>query len=125
MAVDDALRVRRREPLQQLASEPEDLRFGKRSTLQPIAQGLAFHELHHEGVDVALGHEVVEGGDACVLELRQRQRLLPEPPPRRLAPEEPAPEDLHRDIPFEPRVPRAEDLSHAAGAETFQNLVRA
>jgi hypothetical protein len=95
----------------------------QRSTPETLAQGLALEQLAHQiGVAVVLPH-VMDGEHVGMVELARRARLLLEAPAQVGASRE-VTDALDRDAAAEPRVARAVDLAHAAGAQQSDDLVR-
>ena len=88
-------------------------------------EGLALEEFHDEVLDVAFPTHVVERADVWMRQLRDRLRLALEAKANVRGRSEVGSEDLDRDRPLEPRVPRLVHLSHPARPERRHDLVRA
>jgi hypothetical protein len=123
VAVDDALLVRRGQPARDLEGDLDGLAGRQRAVLQALAQRLALQQLHRRVHRALLAAEIVDREDVGVRERSDGLRLPLEAPERvRVLGEIPR-EDLDRDLPVEPRVPRAEDDAHPALAELGEDLV--
>ncbi len=136
VAVDDALVMGVAKGRGHLLRDVDDHVHGQRSgvvVLQELAEVAAFEELHDEVEGTAGGAvvaEVVDDGDAPVLEGRGHARLTPEPlaqhlgemgvllRPDRL-------EALHRDLPAQRFVAGAPHLAHAAAPDQIERPVPA
>ncbi len=122
--MQDALAVRAVERIRDLAGALERLGKRQRPAGEPVGQRLAVEPLHDEEVDAVLVADVVQGADVRVVQRRDGARLTLEAraPLRRgrrlLA------QDLDGDGTIEPRVPGVVHLSHAAGAQRPDDLVR-
>ena len=75
VAVDDAGRVRRRQPAPGGDEHVQDLAPASRLRAQPRVDGLAFDELHRDVDAIVDGARVVDGDDVRVRQARDRARL--------------------------------------------------
>ena len=123
IAVQDALLVRRRQRLGDLDAECGHVAHRQRAGREAGGQRLARHQLHDQEVGAGVAVEVVDGGDARVVEPRERQRLLAEPPAPRLVGERPLGQHLDRHLAAEPLVLRAVDDPHGPRAQLLQDAV--
>ena len=76
----------------------------------------AFHQFEHQGRDARV-LEAVDRGDVRMIQRGQHARFALEPTRRSGSEANAAGQDLDRDVACEPRVARAIDFAHAAGAE--------
>lgn len=100
-----------------------DLALGQRAGAQQVRQVPAGDVLHDQHVQLAERVEIMDGRDVGVVQLRQRQRFTPEPPPRVLVDRADAGQDLDGHIALEALVARAIHRSHAARADRLENTV--
>jgi hypothetical protein len=70
-----------------------------RAVVEPLAQGLAPHQLHDDRLDAVVAARVVDVDDRRVRELGDGDRLVPEPGDERLVGREVLVQDLERDRP--------------------------
>ena len=127
--MDDALLVGLLERLGDLPGDRDGLVDGDRPALQPLREVLALDELHGEQVRAAAAREgrlleAVQVGDVRVVERGEQLRLALEAGEAVGVRREGLRQELQRDVPAEPRVRRAPDLSHPAGADGGGDLVR-
>ena len=87
-------------------------------------QRLAFEELEHEEVGAGLGSDVVERADVRMIERRHGVRLAVEAGAQLGVGGELRRQHLDRDRAIEPRIARAVDLAHPAGADRRDDLIR-
>ena len=92
-------------------------------SVEPLRQGLPVHQLHHQDTDAAVFEGAEDGRDVRVVDRREQPRLATEPAHGAGLKGQLRMEELERDVTFEIVVPRAEDLSHAPGAETAEDTV--
>ena len=124
VAVDDAGLVRLREAARDLHREIERLLDGQRSAVDEVAQRPAVDELHREirrGTGLA---DFEDRDDVRMIQRGRGARLERETREAFLVREEVFRQDLQRDLAAEPRVRRAVDLAHPAGAEPVDDLER-
>ena len=125
--MDDAVRVRGREPVgdgeADLDGLPPRERAAERAVPQSLAQGLALEQLGDREGDAARGAHVVDVEDVRVREGRHGARFALEPRACDRVERESLGKDLDGDFAAEPRVARAVDLAHPAGADRRQDFV--
>ena len=100
------------------------LRHVGRSRREPLAERLPLEELGDGVGDVSLAADVVDGEDVRVGERGERPRLALEPRDPVGVARDGLGEDLDGDLAAETGVAGAVDLSHPAGAEWAEDLVR-
>jgi hypothetical protein len=88
-----------------------------------LRERLALDQLHHQIVGLTLAADVVERADVRVVEARDRARLALEAGADLGVVDEVRRKHLDRDFAAEPRIARAIDLAHAAGAERGEDFV--
>ncbi len=125
VAMHDPRGVRLREPLGELRREVEDPARRQRPLLEDLAERAPEDELHREVRRPVRRAHLVDGDDGRVVERGGGARLLLEAAEAVRVLRELLRQQLERDLAPEPRVLRAEDLSHPAGAEWAEDLVRA
>src|SRR5262249_44383924 len=123
VAVNDALRVRRREPLGDLVSNSGDPPRRQGARGQQTAEGLTFEQLRDRVGNPALAPEIVDREDVRLREAGDRLRLPLEPAERRGALSDGFGKALDGAVPSELRVPCPIDFTHPAGAERRHDLV--
>ncbi len=123
--MDDPLAVGGLEGGGDLAGDAESLRHGHPAGVEPLLQGLPVHQLHRQETDAATFEGAEKGRDVGVLDRREQPRLATEPAHGVGFEGQLRMQELERDVAFEIVVPRAEDLSHAPGAETAEDAVAA
>ena len=123
IAVGDAFVVGGLKSTRDLKRILDRLAHADRSGLEPFAKGLAFEQLRHDERCTGTGSDVVDGKNVRVVQRRRGSRFLLEALQAVGVRRETRRQHLDRDIPPEPRIPRAEDLPHAACAEQGHNLV--
>ena len=121
--VDDAPAVGRVERRADLAGDPDRLIRGERPPGETLRERLPLDQLHDEIRGSAFGSDVVQRADVRVGERGDDLRLALEPLPHLVVARETRRKHLDRDVPPEPRVPRAPDLAHPARAEEGEDLV--
>ena len=119
----DALLVRGGEGFGDLRPELHDLVERQRALLQAIGEDLAFEQLHHQEVRVALVPDIEERADVGVVEGGDRLGLALEALAALLVLGEGGGEDLDGDAAVEAGVLPPPDLAHSAGADRRQELV--
>ncbi len=117
IAMDDAAVVGRLEPLCHLQRQLQRLLERDRSLCEPGGEILPSDQFHDQGVVLALVLQAVDAGDVRVVEGCQHLGLALEPRHALGIAGKLRRQDLDRDVPIQPRVPRAVDLPHAALAE--------
>ena len=123
VAVDDAARVQRREPLGHLHRQRQALRRRHR-VAHPRAQGRAAHVLHGDEERALVLPDVVDAGNAFVLHLRREPGLAQEAfAVGRVLVVLRFVEHLERDAAAQQRVRRRVDRAHAAAPEALVDLV--
>ena len=125
VAVDDPLLVGSREPLRNLPGDVERPPRRERAVRHGHPERLALEELADGEPEAALVADVEEREDVGMREGGNRLRLGREARERLGVARQLLGQHLDRDLALEPRVPRAVDLAHAAGAERGNDLVRA
>ncbi len=122
VAVDDAARVRGREPLRDLCGQVERLIELEPSGHEPLAQAAVAQVLHRDVRDASGLADVVNRDDVRMVEGGRGPRLPAEAfgvrPPLQLAGE-----DLQRHVPFEPWVASAIHAAHPPFADERDDLV--
>ena len=106
-----------------LRPELHDLVERQRALLQAIREDLAFEQLHHQEVRVALVADVEERADVGVVERGDRLGLALEALAALLVLGEGGGEDLDGDAAVEAGVLPPPDLAHSAGADRRRQLV--
>jgi hypothetical protein len=96
-----------------------------RPYFEPLAERLAFDQLHHEQMAAVAHLQTVQRGDTRVIQCGERFRLAFEACDAIRVVGQMIREYFDRHIAAELRVPRAIDLAHAARAERGEDLVRA
>ena len=115
--VDYALVVRGNQPFGQLHAVPRDLFLFHRSFPEHFADGFSRNVLHQEKVHAVLGVEIVDGGDARVVQAGEGQRLFVEALPGDFVGEQLRGQDLQGYVAVELLVVREVDFSHASDAD--------
>ena len=119
----DAGTVRVVERFQRLRAEHDGAIEGKRATAgRELLEGLAANVLHHHQHAVAITRELVDVGDARVIELGERDGFAPEPL-NRLGVHQIRIEDLDRHVSIERLVDRFVDGAHPAPSERRDDMV--
>ena len=119
--MDDALLVRRFQAVGDLPRDGNRVVYWDRTAAETYCEVLAGHQFHHER-DGRVG-QPVDLRDIRMIERRERRGFALEPrEPIGIAGEE-VRQDLERDVALQPRIARAVDLAHAAGANRVQHFV--
>ena len=121
--VDDAAIVRRLERLGDLTRDLERLVERKSAVRQPVRERLSRHELHHDEPRAFRFLQAVDRGDRGVVQGGEHPGLALEPRQALRVAGELLGEGLDRDLPAQPVVVGAIDLSHSAGPERAQNRI--
>ena len=123
VAMDDSCFVRFLERLRNLPGNGE--RFGERDRAppNPLLQGLAGHEFHHQEVAAVRFFDAVDRGDVWMIQRGQHARFALEPGNPVAVMAEGFREELDRDRASELRVGGLIDLAHAARAEVRCDFV--
>ena len=116
--------MRRAECVGNLNRNVEGVVERQRAFLQPVGQRLAFEIFHDEKRRALLFADVVEGADVWMCELRDRAGFTIEAFAKLPIGSERFRNDFDRDRAIEPGVSRFVDLTHAAGPEDGDDLVR-
>ena len=124
VAVYDAAPMRIAEAGRELDGVADQLGEGQRAGGDPLGERLAFDELHHQVVHAAVVADVVDRGDARVVQLRGEPCFAVEALPHVRIVAHGGADDLDRDDPLEPTVACSIDLAHAAGGDESENFVR-
>ncbi len=122
--VDDLFVVGSGEPARDLHGHVERLAHGHGTGLQPGGERLAFEELGDDEHLAVVSAGVMNGEDVRVRERGDRLRLAFEARAPFGIAGEACGQDLDGDVTVEPRVVRAVDLAHPAGADGGDDLVR-
>ena len=124
--MDDAGAMRRVERARDLDGQRERGVDWQRPLCQPsLSERLAVEQLHHEERRAVVLADVVQRADVRMGQLRDRARFAIEALAELRIGGERGGQHLDGDRAVEPRVARAIDLAHPAGAEGRQDLVRA
>ena len=123
--MDDALPVRFVQRIRDLDGPRERLVERHRPFRQPRGERLAVDQLHDEEVDPLVVADVVDRADVRMIERGDGARLAFEAGAALRVGGEGRRQDLHGDIPSEPRVLRAVDLAHPASADGRIDPIRA
>jgi hypothetical protein len=99
-------------------------RIGTMTCVRRSRQRLPFDQLHHERERAGRFLDAVDVRDVRVVERRQHLRLSVESVEPLGIRREQLRQHLDRDVAIQPRIARAIDLAHAAGAEGGNDLVR-
>jgi len=122
--VDDAARVREREPVRDLVGEPHGVgqreRAGALDALLQRRAGDVLHDDERQSIDLT---DVVDADDVRMGELRERPRLFDEELSERAVGRRLGVEHLHRDLAAEGGVLREIDLRRSAGAYRLKDPV--
>ena len=121
--VHDPLLVRRGQSLRDLHRVVDRLARGDRARAQAAAQRLAFEQLRHDVRRAVVRPEFVDRRDVRVVQDARRPRLRLEALQAIRILRERRRQHLDRHLAPEPRVARAVDLSHPAGADGRENFV--
>ena len=123
--MDDAARVRRRQPVGELQRDVRGARDRQRAlVLELVAERQALEQLHDdEAVTVGRLPEVLHVDDVLVADLRDRARLVEEARDHLLVRRQLGMDDLERDALADDRMLREEHVAHRAGADLLQHLV--
>ena len=121
--MDDSRFVRFLERLRNLPGNGE--RFGERDRAppNPLLQGLAGHELHHQEVAAVRFLDAVDGGNVWMIQGRQHARFALEPGDAIGVVAERFGQELDRNRATELRVGGLIDLAHPARAEVRRDFV--
>jgi hypothetical protein len=124
IAMDDALLVRGLEGRGGLLRDRHRVGQRHRAARDVHGQILAFDEFHDQGARAPRLLDAVDGRDVRMIQRRQRFRfaLKAREPVRVLCKD--LRKDLDRDVAAQPRVGRAIDLAHAAGANRGDDFIR-
>ena len=122
--MDDAVAMGLLESVRNLTPIADRLVDRQRAPLEPCRQRLALEQLHDEVVAVALAADVVDGADVGVVQARDGLGFALETRPSFLVARQLLGQDLDRDVSLEASVPRFVDLTHAAGPDGLDDLVR-
>ncbi len=121
--MDDRFLVRRFETFGELDEKRDGLVDRDRSAGDSIRQRLAFDQLHRQQ-PLAIGLlEPIEGGDVCVIQLREQLRLPLKPIQALSVSREFIGKDFDGDVASEFRVTRAINLAHAACTDGLDDFV--
>ncbi len=123
--MNHALRVRLAERVQRFEHDFRGRSEAERAGAQAGRERLARHQFHHDVILPVLLAHVVNGGNAGMIEPRQRQTLLPEVPPRLGAGQHAGGQHLDGNLAFQPLVVGAVNHAHSARAYRFENRVPA
>jgi hypothetical protein len=96
---------------------------GQRALAHHLRQGAPSHVFHDDAAPPVGLNDVVNGGDVWMVQRRERLRFALEPG-KQISIVQIGAEHLDRDIPPETAVARTVDLSHSAGTNRFQQVVR-
>ena len=125
VAVDEAARVRRRQPLGHLPADPQHLRRRRpRAGPQRRPERLALQQGHRQVRDAAVLGDLVDDDDVVVLDGRLGAGLAEEPGLGGRVAGHLREHDLQRDGAAEGGILGLEDDAHAAVAEDVQHAVR-
>ena len=122
--MDDAEPVGFVESVGNLDAVAQHLLDRKRTLHDPLGEGRPLQVLHDEVIHSVLVAHVVQGADVRMGELGDRPGLPIETLPQFFVVREVSREYLHGDHAVEPGIPGPVNLSHAAGAERLDDLVR-
>ena len=115
--MDHTCFVRGFETLRDLPANVERFANWQRAALQALFQRFAFDEFEHQKIRRARLIDGVDLRDVGMVEARQRFRFALEAPQTFLVLREFVRQHLDRDLALQPRVARAIDLPHRAGAQ--------
>jgi hypothetical protein len=121
--VDDAVGMRVGEGIADLHGQPEGTLEGNGAPIDQRGQRRARHEFHGDEVDVRVVADVVDDGNAGVLERGRRTGLAPEAVPGVRIGRQGVVEHLERHGPIQAGVRGTVDHTHASPAELFANGV--
>ena len=119
------LLVRRFERLRDLLRDRQRLVDRDRPARNALRQVLALDEFHHQRTDTVGFFETVDVRDVGMIQRGEGLRFAGEPCEPFGVAREDIGQHLDGDVAIELRVSRAIDLTHAAGAEGHEDLIRA
>jgi len=122
--MDDPLFVRSFERFRDLLRDRKCLVQRNRPARDAIRERLAFDELHHERGRATAVFNVIDGGDVRVIERGKHLRFAREPRKAIRIAGQRRRQNLDGDIAAKFRITRAIHLSHPAGAEGGEDLIR-
>ena len=125
IAVDNPARVCAAHAVGDLVRHARGLGEAQRSPGDQVGQRRTVHQLHHDRRRSGELLEPMDGRDVRVVDRRQQRGLALEPGTTVGALARRFGQHLDRDVAAQPRIAGAVDLSHAAGAEQADDLVRA
>ena len=123
--MDDPLAMGPVQGIGHLDGTAQQVGGGKRAALDPIRERFAFEVLHHQVVNPILISDVVQCADVRMTQTRDGARLTLEPLAKLGTGGEMGGEHLDGDLAVQARVAGAVNLTHAAGTERGDYLVRA
>ena len=123
--MDDSSLVRGFESLCDLPGDRYRLADGDCPSRDPIGEGRAFDQLHHQGPDAGGVFEAMDLRDVWMIERRQVLRFAAETCQAIRIVRHVGQQELDRDVPVELRIAGAIDLAHSACADARQELVGA
>ncbi len=106
-----------------LRGDLQRLALRQRAAVQPRAQRLSLQQLQHGVRGAVAPAHVVDRQDVGVRQRGDRTRFPFEARERVRVGRHGRRDDLDRDVPLQPRVPRAIDLAHATGADGGEDFV--
>ena len=118
-----AMRVRRRQALGQLQSQPQHFFFRQRTMRQLFRQRHTFDVLHHQEIGFLLAIEVMHRSDVGMIQLGKCQCLFAKSLARFRIGQRARRQDLDGHLALQPLVHRPIDAPHAAGADLLQQGV--
>lgn len=125
IAVHHPVLVQRDESVRKLHPQTSDFLLAEATLADHLIESLAVDEFHDEKIDTSVGVEIVDGRNIRMIELREGERFLLEPPARLLVGEGPRRKDLQGNSALESLVVSAINDAHATGANPFQQPIAA
>ncbi len=119
----DPRRMRRRQRIGDLHSKAQRLLHTDSARLNQVRQRLAGHILHHHVLVIGVGEDVVNRNDVGMVQAAGRLGLLDETPAPLRVPHRVDRQSLDRDSSVQTWIPGLEDVTHAARAQFFGDLV--
>src|SRR5215472_5372317 len=125
VAMNDSFLVRGRQSVRNLHSIIHNLPNRQRTVMQSIAKRLTFEQLRNDVWSVVPGSKLIDRDDIRVAQCSSSFGLLFESDQPVRFSEDKVRQNLYGNVTAQRTVTRTVDFSHAAGAESRQNLVRA
>src|SRR5436305_1547421 len=122
--MDEPSLVRLVECIADLNRDFQGFRDRKRPTLDSLVEGFALQEFHHQVADAILFADIVQGANMRMMQARDGAGLALKALLQIISPAHHRRKNLNSDLTIEPSVAGTINLTHAAGANGRQDLVR-